>query len=121
MNTTQQTTNTMDAALDRIGGRLHVAEAAYARLFGVARQGPAGDGATGEAAIICHIAEQALRVMAEAFRIYGASAGLPLLCGLICARMMHAPGAAATLAARTADAVRETCEAIIEDTTGGAQ
>jgi len=94
--------------IEQMGGKMHVAEAAYRRMYGAAA-GPAGDGATGEQAEIAAIALSALERMAQAVRSFGASAGLALLCGRICARMDNSPTQAGEFAVAVAKARTECC------------
>jgi len=94
--------------IEQMGGKMHVAEAAYRRMYGAA-EGKAGDGATGGQAEIAAIALSALEHMAQAVRCYGASAGLALLCGRICARMENSPTQAGEFAVAVAKARTEGC------------
>ena len=79
----------------------------------------AGDGATGEQAEIAAVALRALETMAQAVRCYGASAGLALLCGRICARMENSPAQAAEFAAQVARARTEGCVAFLNEVARG--
>ena len=101
----------------QIGGQMHVAEAAYRTMYGAA-EGAAGDGATGEQAEIAGVALRALETMAQTVRMYGASAGLALLCGRICARMENSPTQGAEFAAQVARARTEGCVAFLEASRG---
>jgi len=104
--------------IEQMGGQMHVAEAAYRRMYGAA-EGKAGDGATGEQAEIAAVALRALETMAQAVRCYGASAGLALLCGRICARMENSPAQAAEFAAQVARARTEGCVAFLNEVARG--
>lgn len=78
-----------------VGGPLHPAERAYWRMYGKGVELPAEEKKAAAA-----VALRALEEMAAAVRCYGASAGLALLCGRICARMEHSPQQAGAFAAR---------------------
>jgi len=92
-----------------IGGPLHPAEAQYRQTHGAAPEDQLGDRPTGEAAEVAAIALKALVEMAQHVRAYGASAGLALLCGRICARMEFGPAAAAQFAAEVARSRTQCC------------
>jgi hypothetical protein len=94
--------------IEQMGGQMHVAEAEYRRMHGAA-EGKSGDGATGEQAQIAAVALRALETMAQSVRCYGASAGLAILCGRICARMENSPTQAAEFAAQVANARTNGC------------
>jgi len=101
-----------------MGGKMHVAEAAYRRMYGAAA-GEVGDGATGEQAEIAAVALSALEHMAQAVRCYGASAGLALLCGRICARMENSPEQAGEFAAQVSRARTEGGVAFLNEVSRG--
>ena len=102
-----------------MGGGLHVAEQAYARMYGEAELSQGLETDSAEAHRIGAIALSALEHMAQQVRCYGTSAGLALLCGRICARMENSPKQAGEFAVQVGQARTDGSIALLNEVARG--